>query len=89
MVFVNNNSTTKAHLLHIRLTIILAKVLLTYLQVLRISFCGITGSIPSEIGNLQQLRELRLTGNELSGLIPATLGNLTNIEGLFLHYNQR
>jgi hypothetical protein len=46
------------------------------------------GTIPSEIGNLPQLRELRLSGNWLSASIPATLGNLANLQGLYLYYNQ-
>ena len=35
--------------------------------------CGLTGEIPSEIGQLVALEELQLFGNHLSGIIPASL----------------
>ena len=49
---------------------------------------GLTGEIPSELGNLANLGVLRLGGNQLSGAIPPELGNLTNLLGLYLWDNQ-
>ena len=49
---------------------------------------GLTGAIPSELGNLTNLTGLYLHRNELSGAIPSELGNLTNLTGLYLHRNE-
>ena len=51
-------------------------------------FNQLTGTIPSELGNLTQLTQLGLSLNELSGTIPPELGNLTNLEGLYLWENE-
>ena len=48
----------------------------------------LTGTIPTELGNLTNLRFLYLGGNSLSGSIPTELGNLTNLEYLHLYDNQ-
>ena len=48
----------------------------------------LTGSIPSEIGNLTNLRSLSLGLNELTGSIPPEIGNLTNLRSLYLFVNQ-
>ena len=45
----------------------------------------LSGSIPSELGNLANLEGLWLDGNQLSGSIPSELGNLDNLERLGLH----
>ena len=46
-----------------------------------------TGSIPAEIGDLTNLRQLYLAGNALSGLIPSRLGDLANLDVLHLRQN--
>ena len=48
----------------------------------------LTGSIPSELGNLSNLVTLWLSNNQLSGAIPVELGNLSNLRYLRLYYNQ-
>ena len=47
-----------------------------------------SGEIPSELGNLANLRTLILSRNQLSGEIPPELGNLANLTELYLHENQ-
>ena len=48
----------------------------------------LSGSIPSELGNLDNLQALGLHDNQLSGSIPSELGNLDNLQALGLHDNQ-
>ena len=48
---------------------------------------GLTGEIPSEIGNLTNLTYLDLGYNQLSGEIPSEIGNLTNLVQLNLYHN--
>ena len=48
---------------------------------------SLTGTIPSELGNLTELTTLYLDRNTLSGSIPPELGNLTNLIYLRLYYN--
>ena len=47
-----------------------------------------SGTIPSEIGNLTSLRDLELDDNQLSGTIPSEIGNLTSLRDLELDDNQ-
>ena len=54
---------------------------------LRLSSNSLTGSIPTDLGNLSRLRSLSLGSNSLSGPIPAALGSLSNLESLFLFGN--
>ena len=49
---------------------------------------GLSGEIPSEIGNLTQLTSLNLGSNDLSGEIPAEIGNLTQLTSLYLYGNE-
>ena len=48
----------------------------------------LTGTIPTELGNLANLLHLQLTRNQLTGSIPTELGNLANLESLWLNENQ-
>jgi Leucine-rich repeat (LRR) protein len=47
----------------------------------------LSGSIPSQLGNLSKLERLSLTANPLSGGIPSQLGNLSNLLELDLGGN--
>ena len=49
---------------------------------------GLTGSIPSSLGNLTNLIALHLSLNQLTGSIPSSLGSLTNLTQLSLDDNQ-
>ena len=55
---------------------------------LYLPYSGLTGEIPSEIGNLTNLIDLRLFNNQLTGSIPSEIGNLTNLTTLWLWENQ-
>ena len=44
----------------------------------------LTGQIPPELGELENLTKLRLYGNDLNGDLPASLGNLSNLRKLYL-----
>ena len=48
----------------------------------------LSGSIPSELGSLTNLRTLDLLGNQLTGPIPVELGSLPNLTHLDLRHNQ-
>ena len=62
--------------------------LLTHLRVLDLSFNdSLAGTIPPEIGNLENLKELELRRNNLSGEIPADIGLLTHLRVLNLSFN--
>ncbi len=48
---------------------------------------GLSGELPSELGDLAMLEELNLTQNGLTGSIPAALGNLSNLRDLRMAVN--
>ena len=48
----------------------------------------LSGTIPTQLGNLANLEGLHLTRNQLTGTIPAELGGLTSLEILALGGNQ-
>tara|TARA_Y100001970_G_scaffold156937_1_gene192033 strand:+ start:123 stop:938 length:816 start_codon:yes stop_codon:yes gene_type:complete len=54
---------------------------------LNLSNSGLTGEIPSEIGDLTNLISLNLSHNNLSGEIPSEIGNLINLGYLNLSHN--
>ena len=49
---------------------------------------GLSGTLPSSLGDLTNLRKLRLNAGRVSGPIPPELGDLTNLEELYLDQNQ-
>ena len=49
---------------------------------------GLSGEIPSEIGDLDGLEVLALSDNELAGRIPSELGRLSELKGLLLDGNE-
>jgi len=48
----------------------------------------LSGPIPSDIGNLVELRYLMLCDSQLHGQIPPSIGNLANLTELYLRKNQ-
>ncbi|KAJ3417078.1 hypothetical protein HDV05_006937 [Chytridiales sp. JEL 0842] len=55
---------------------------------LEMSDAGLTGSIPSSLGNLRNLQVLFLPRNSLSGSIPDIFGSLPSLQQLQLNDNQ-
>ncbi|KAJ8763470.1 hypothetical protein K2173_002353 [Erythroxylum novogranatense] len=54
---------------------------------LNLTNMGISGSLPSSIGNLTALTHLHLDNNKLEGSIPQSLGQLGSIKEIFLQNN--
>ena len=54
---------------------------------LRLPANNLAGMLPSQLGDLAQLRQLRLWDNSLTGPIPPELGNLTRLQWLSLGGN--
>jgi len=61
---------------------------ITFTTYLDLSEMGLSGEIPSEIGDLTNLSNLDLGGNQLSGEIPSEIGNLNNLTVLDFGGNQ-
>ncbi|MDM8567849.1 hypothetical protein QUF74_19650 [Candidatus Halobeggiatoa sp. HSG11] len=48
----------------------------------------LTGTIPTELGNLSNLQQFWLSSNQLTGTIPIELGNLANLQIIHLEDNK-
>lgn len=55
---------------------------------LTLGYNNLSGELPSEIGNLDSLRNLYLYGNHLNGVIPVTVGKLEYLEEWIANGNQ-
>lgn len=62
-------------------------ITLVSLQVLDLSFCSITGAIPSTLGNLKSLAILYISNNALTGMLPSSLSQLSSLSVLDLSHN--
>ncbi|XP_031253658.1 receptor kinase-like protein Xa21 [Pistacia vera] len=60
----------------------------TSLEMIGLDHCNLSGSIPQEIGLLNNLIILYSEDNELIGSIPVTLGRLQKLQGLYLQNNK-
>jgi hypothetical protein len=58
------------------------------MTIIDMSSNNLTGIIPSEMGELSQLRSLNLSNNFLTGPIPNSFQNLKNVESLDLSHNK-
>ncbi|KAJ3065155.1 hypothetical protein HDU98_011455 [Podochytrium sp. JEL0797] len=58
------------------------------LSILAFEGCALTGTIPIDIGLLENLVCLNLSENSLDGPIPASISKLTKLQYLFLSLNQ-
>ncbi|MBO7418294.1 MAG: hypothetical protein J6U14_05110 [Bacteroidaceae bacterium] len=50
--------------------------------------CGLTGTIPADIGDLIYLQEIDLSNNNLTGGIPKEVANITNLKSFYVNNNK-
>lgn len=55
---------------------------------LALNWNNLTGTLPTEIGDLSELQELNLVANTIGGSLPVELGNLSKLEKFELASNQ-
>ncbi|MGA7615274.1 MAG: leucine-rich repeat domain-containing protein [Thermoanaerobaculia bacterium] len=55
---------------------------------LSLDYNGLTGTLPSDVARLSDLRTLYLEGNQLTGTLPPEIGNLSSLENLAIYENQ-
>ena len=60
---------------------------LSQLEIINYEFSGLHGTVPADIRELTNLRDISLIGNNLSGSIPEEIGELSNLETLGLAIN--
>ncbi|KAJ4967024.1 hypothetical protein NE237_018873 [Protea cynaroides] len=61
--------------------------ILNFMSGIDLSCNNLTGDIPNEIGDLNEIHVLNLSHNQLTGSIPKSFSNLKQIESLDLSYN--
>jgi len=57
-------------------------------EILKLDYKGLAGTIANEVGNLSQLKFFVLEGNDFTGNIPNTINNLTLLQELNLSRNE-
>ena len=55
---------------------------------LQLSGNDLSGQIPPDLGNLEELQVLSISGNQLTGMLPPELGKLVNLQYLSLDHNR-
>ncbi|KAJ0081877.1 hypothetical protein Patl1_10479 [Pistacia atlantica] len=55
---------------------------------LNISYLGLGGTIPSQLGQLSSLQILDVSNNEFSGIIPSSIFNISTLESIDFSVNQ-
>ena len=64
-------------------------LLSTNLQILKLSWCGLTGTLPTALAQLTHLVSLELDNNPLHGTIPTEYGSMTQLRTYVYIYIER